>query len=198
VQGKCGKKGASKQGVDKNDKIIYIRSVVMIPDGFNVSNYTSITRGNGYTYEGARDQEEGELQVNKTPDGAREAKLEEYGLAVTGGLEELWFRPEWTHDRLTQWLEEKFPQAFQWLDSLDSLDHVKRWFLLQTYRGKLTTRRLNSDGFDFERARGIAGRPWSEHTIYIGVSRRFSVWGLPDLKLPHSRRRYYSGSTVQE
>jgi hypothetical protein len=114
--------------------------------------------------------EDGELVNTIVPNLSKQAILENQGLLVDGGqAKSLFISSSWTAAEALEWLREKLPKPFTWLDANISPSSPPYRLLIKTGTRFSLCASENPTGYELNKYRGGSGKSWTARQVWIGA-----------------------------
>jgi hypothetical protein len=113
---------------------------------------------------------EGDLVTTAFPNLSKQSQLESHGLLVDGGQTKssLYISSAWTAAEVMEWLREKLPKPFEWLDANVSPPSLHFQLLIKTGTRFSLCPSTAPTGYDLSKYKSGNGKAWSAKQIWIG------------------------------
>ena len=114
--------------------------------------------------------ENGDLVNPAAPNLTKQSKLENQGLLIDGRADKsLCNSSDWTAAEVEEWLREKLPRPFKWLDANMPSSDPKYRLLIKNSTMFLLCPSTAPTGYDLNKYKGGSGKSWTARQIWLGA-----------------------------
>ena len=148
--------------------LIFIGCLGMIPDGLVcfLSLLSFILIAHYFLLQ----DESGDLVRTTVPNLSQQSRLESQGLLNDGGHDKsLSISASWTAAEVEEWLREKLPKPFQWLDDNTSPSDLRYRLLIKAASKFSLCTSTAPTGYDLSKYKGGSGKSWVARQVWIGM-----------------------------
>ena len=132
------------------------------------------------------------------PNLGKQSNLESHGLLVDGGAEKsLFILSSWTAAEVVEWLREKLPGPFEWLDANVSPPNPQYRLLIKIGAKFSLCGSTAPTGYELNKYKGGNGKSWMAKQIWLGMF-RFIVYIVYSNKIISLEHRDTIRSLLQQ